>query len=627
MAEVLGHGELSAEQRRCVDTILTSCSALGVLVEGFLDFSRIEAGQLALKRSDFDLYDVVDDTLDLFAHSASVKGIDYGALVESDVPTALRGDPDRLRQVLINLVGNALKFTDKGEVVVRVTLEREESRFAVVRFLVRDSGVGISGPARKALFQPFSGFDRFGGESQSGLGLGLYIAKYFAACMDGEIGVESNAPAAGSSFWFTARLEKRPADAPDVWSAPEALRGLRVLLLHRPSPLREVLAAQLAACGVGVRAEHRLAGGLKELRAGAYAGNPYQVLLIDSGLDHLEIFCLLQSVKKDKDLPAPKIVVLAPMGTGADPISKMLREAKTRLIKPVTQSRLADALLLALEKHGLARSGTLETSVTRIAASRAVTGHREARKPRSDERRILLVEDNPATQQALGQLLRKMGFVVDLADNGVGAVKAAVESRYDVILMDCNLPEMDGPQAAEEIRRRERGHRRTPIICLTGSSQESARDCLDRWDFDDYLSKPAPAREIRAKLERWAPAGKPRGEDNFGLASTLTDPVVMESLRRTFVEDGRTRLEALRRAVSEGDFRAVAQAAHAFYGGCVTLGLSELAEACESLEAAARRGDRDSLAENLGEVESAFGGVEKQWLPRAAAATEGGPAG
>jgi two-component system sensor histidine kinase/response regulator len=624
MAEVLNHGELSDEQRRCVDTILTSCSALGILVDGFLDFSRIEAGQLALMRSDFDLQDVVDDVLDVFAHAAGAKGIEFGALVDSDVPTALRGDPNRLRQVLINLVGNALKFTSEGEVVVRVTLDWEESRSARVRFHVRDSGIGISARAREALFQPFSGLDRFPGESQSGLGLGLYIAKYLVACMGGEIGVESNAPTAGSSFWFTARLERRPADSPDVWSAPDALRGVPVLLLHPPSPLRDILAAQVAVCGAHVRVEHEVAVGLKELRAAAYAGKPYQILLVDSKVDRLEIYHLLQSGAKDKDLPIPKIVVLTAMGVGSGQISKDLHHSATYLNYPITQSRLATALLLALGENQRAGIGRAEGSVARMAASRAARNDPETLNSGLDQRRILLAEDNPTTRQALAQLLEKMGFAVDLADNGVAAVNAAGEDRYDAILMDCNLPQMDGAQAAVEIRRREGGERHTPIICLSGSSLESTKDCIDRGEFDDYLRKPAPAKEIWAKLDQWCAARKPRGEDEFGLASVLTDPVAIEGLRRTFLEDGRERMKVLQQAVAEGDFRSAAQAAHAFHGGCLMLGVSDLAEACESLEATARRGDHASLAECLTGVKTEFGRVEESWPSGGAAPTKPG---
>jgi CheY-like chemotaxis protein/HPt (histidine-containing phosphotransfer) domain-containing protein len=429
--------------------------------------------------------------------------------------------------------------------------------------------------------------------------------------MGGEIGIENNLPEAGTSFWFTAGLDKRRAGALDVWSPPDALNAVPVLVLHPSSLMRDVLVAQAVACGVRVRAEDDAAKGLKELRAAAYGGSPYKAILIDSRLDRLEVFDLVQVIKKDSDLPTPGIVMLTSVGESPDSILSTLPEPRTQLLKPIKQSRLADALLWVLGKHEPARPGSLDTAATRVASERVTPHLRHVENLHPDEPRIepriLLVEDDAATQDAIGQLLRQMGFAVDPAANGVAAVDAACERRYDAILMDCQMPELDGARAAAEIRRCQRGARRTPIIGLTASAAESVDDSLVRGEFDDYLCKPARAEEIRAKLDKWCRAGEVPHESGSDLASTLSDPVVVNSLRRTFLKDARARLRVLRRAVDGGDFQIVAQTAHALYGGCLMVGASDLAQACQSLESLSRRGSGAPLAEALGTVESEFG--------------------
>jgi two-component system, sensor histidine kinase and response regulator len=488
MAELLLDTGLDVERRNLADTIRTSAESLLSLLNDILDFSKIEAGQLAFEELDFELRKVVEDTLEMLAGQAYAKGIELVGGVEPEVPTKLRGDPGRVHQVLMNLIGNAIKFTKSGEVAIRVTAEAETETDIHARFEVKDTGIGISPETQARLFQPFVQADSSTWRKYGGTGLGLAICKRLAESMNGHIGVEST-PSEGSTFWVTLRFYRQLAAEIQPQYVDE-FANARVLIVENNETRRQFLHKQIITWRLRDGCASTEQEALAVLQQSVVENDPYSVAIINMQISGIDGLSLLRKINTDPLLNATRIIMLMPIGKPI-PIDEFKTvNVAACCIKPVRQSALFDCIVHALTRANAGESPQPEP----FLKSTAPLPLRKAS--------ILLAEDSAVIQQvALGNL-RKLGYNADVAANGVEVLQAFERKRYDIILMDCQMPELDGYEATREIRRRERGYNRTWIIAMTANAMVGDREkCLSA-GMDDYMSKPLRRAELRAALER-----------------------------------------------------------------------------------------------------------------------------
>ena len=485
MTALLLDTELDVEQREFAETIRASGETLLVIINDILDFSKIEARQLSFQELDFDLRNVVENTLEIMAAQAQAKGIELVGGVEPEVPTMLRGDSARLQQVLTNLVNNAIKFTKSGEVAIRVTAKGQTATDVHVRFEIKDTGIGILPEIQARLFQPFVQGDSSTSRRFGGSGLGLAICKRLAESMNGSIGVES-IPGQGSKFWVTLKFSRQLGAEIEHKSVQEFV-GMRVLTVDDNQTCRQFLHQQISAwrmrngsAGAGEEALAMLGQAVAE-RA------PYRVAIIDMQMPGMDGLSLARKIKADPQLSETRPVMLTPFGK---PIpSGELETAKivACCVKPVRPSALFDSILKALDRSADA------------SKSRQM---RKAVPLQLRKDRILLAEDNLANQRFALANLRKLGYEADVAFNGLEVLDALKIKQFDIILMDCQMPQMDGYEVTREIREREQIGERPWIIAMTANAMVGDREKCLKAGMDDYLSKPFRFEELRTAMAR-----------------------------------------------------------------------------------------------------------------------------
>ena len=495
MAYLLIDTDLNPAQRRYVEAIRDSGESLFSIINDILDFSKIEARKLTFETLDFDLRETVEGTLELLGERAQARNLDLAASIDPEVPLALRGDPSRLRQILLNLLSNALKFTERGEVVARVSLEADTGRQVRLRFAVRDTGVGIPLEAQGRLFQAFSQADGSTTRKYGGTGLGLAISKQLAEMMGGQIGLESQ-PGRGSTFWFTVLLEQQ--DRPAAPPAPgiSNLEDLHVLIVDDHATWREILERHTRCWRMRPESTPNLEDALRRLRAAET--DPFKVVIINLGLPGEDGLTLARAIKADPALARTRLIGLDTLA-GA-PAESELRAAgiDALLPKPVRQSELFNCLASVL---GGPVADLPRTPAGRSAATPAHAGVVPLR--------ILLAEDNLINRQVALEQLSQLGCVADVATNGREAVEACARTRYDVILMDCQMPELDGYEATREIRKTQRagGLPAVTIIAMTAHAMAGDREKCLAAGMSDYLSKPVRSCELQSALQRCLPPG------------------------------------------------------------------------------------------------------------------------
>ena len=504
MTGLLLDGDLGPEQREFAEAIRGSAEALLSIVNDILDFSKIEAGKLLFETLDFDLIEAVEGTLEMLTKRAQAKGVELASVIAPDVPPRLRGDPGRLRQILTNLIDNGLKFTGKGEVVVRISKEHETETQAKVRFEVKDSGIGIPLEAQGRLFQAFSQADGSTTRKYGGTGLGLAISRQLVTLMDGEIGVRSE-PDHGSTFWFTACLEKQTAEPEARDASASNWPHLRVLVVDDNQTNRQILRNQVAVWKMQVGTAGSGEEALNQLRSAVAEAQPYDVALLDVQMPEMDGFTLAAAIKADPVLVSTRLIVLTSMGHTLRPSELKQLGIETYLVKPVKQSRLFDCLI-SIGRAGAEAKEALGVSRPSPAATPSSS------KLESDfkKARILLAEDNFINQRVALAQLHKLRYRADAVANGHEVLEALQHIPYDLILMDCQMPEMDGYEAAQAIRLREnRSDSPCPwkspvhIIAMTAHAMQGEREkCLGA-GMDDYLSKPVRPVDLEAALGRW----------------------------------------------------------------------------------------------------------------------------
>jgi signal transduction histidine kinase/CheY-like chemotaxis protein len=507
MTGLLLDTELSIEQREYAETVRQSGEHLLDIVNEILDFSKIEAGKLDLEALNFDVHTTVEDTVSLFGERAYAKGLELTCLVQAGVPQALCGDPGRLRQILVNLIGNAVKFTDQGEVGVTVSMESEpaqmttavsSSSYRTLRVEVADTGIGITPEQRAKLFQLFTQADGSTTRKYGGTGLGLAICKQLVEMMGGRIGVNSTA-GQGSTFWFTSRFMVRAEGIQTTFPLQAPLQGRRILIVDDHATNRRMLEHCLRGKGVCYESAENGYQALERLRHAADRQTPFDLAILDMqmpGMDGLEV---ARQIKSEQAISGTRMVLLTSVGRRGD--AKAAHDAgfAAYLTKPIRQSSLYECLSLVLANPSCAAGSTIQSTASLI------TRHSLVEIQAQSQRRILVAEDNPVNQKVAVKMLEKLGYRVDIAGNGREAVEASVRVSYDLIFMDCHMPEMDGFEATATIRAQQHEIRHMPIIAMTANAMQEDRDRCLAAGMDDFLSKPVTSQSLTAVLNRWLP--------------------------------------------------------------------------------------------------------------------------
>jgi two-component system, sensor histidine kinase and response regulator len=492
MCGLLLDTDLTPEQREFAQTIHFSGDSLLTIINDILDFSKIEAGKLQFENLDFDLCNTVESSVELLAERAAEKQVELASLVHSDVPSALRGDPGRLRQILTNLTGNAVKFTETGEVIVRVKKDTETDTDVTLRFTVSDTGIGISEAAARSLFQAFTQADGSTTRKYGGTGLGLAISKQLVQLMGGEIGVDSE-PDKGSTFWFTAKLEKQVAANQPHKQIITALNDRHALIVDDNASSRQILAHQLKSWGVRFS---EASSDVEALIVLASKKAKFDLIVLDLTMSQTNGLDLINTIKSNPQYADTKLVLLTSYAHRSEPGFVPDSRVAAYLAKPVRQSQLFDAMS---EAFGKPEAEAMQGEKMAAAASAGAT---TVDGPALSNKLILLAEDNIVNQKVAIRQLKKLGYRADAVANGREVLEALGRIRYDLILMDCQMPEMDGYETTSEIRLNGGKHSRIPIVALTANALRGDRDKCVSAGMDDYISKPFQIDELSAVINR-----------------------------------------------------------------------------------------------------------------------------
>jgi signal transduction histidine kinase/CheY-like chemotaxis protein len=490
MTGLLLDSNLEPEQREFAQTIRTSADALMTIINDILDFSKIEAGKLDFETLDFHLDSIVEDAGRALAEQAHAGGLELVSWIDDDVPQGLQGDPGRLRQVLINLIGNAIKFSHQGDILFHVSLEREDGQQVWVRFEVKDQGIGIAPETLTKLFLPFTQADGSTTRKYGGTGLGLAISKALVQQMNGEIGARSTL-GEGSTFWFTSKFEKQEHSVP-IAQAPDSLRGLAVLIVDDNATNRKILEHYVQ--GWGMRPECAASGAEALMLINARSGaDRFAVGLLDMQMPGMDGITLAKRIQAE----ASSLITLILLTSLSElSICKSMRQKLFAdcLTKPIAKQQLLDCVLAALAQAGEPAPPAVQLQPP---MPESVMG-----KPI----RVLVAEDNAINQRVALLQLQRLGFRADAVANGLEVLDALGRVPYDIVIMDCQMPEMDGYEATRRLRERERGTRRTTVIAMTASARAEDRERCLQAGMDDYISKPVQFSDLAQVLGRWVGA-------------------------------------------------------------------------------------------------------------------------
>jgi two-component system sensor histidine kinase/response regulator len=584
MSELLQATELTPRQRHLSQTIHHSAGALLQIINDILDFSKVEAGKLELECIEFGLRETVEQAIEICAARAHAKGLELACDVALDAPPKVRSDPMRLRQILINLVGNAIKFTDAGEVIVRVKVLNGDD---LLRFEIIDTGIGISKEAQTDIFNAFSQADSFTTRKYGGTGLGLAICRELATLMGGQIGVDS-VVGRGSVFWFEVRLSPVVEASPTFTRLPRMrLVGLHALIVDDNTSNRAILAQHLNSWGVEVVAAESSADALAVLNTDE--GPQFDFALLDDQMPGMDGIELAKRIRDDSRLAAMRLIMLTTRDHYENN-SATVQLFTAILTKPLRRSQLLNCVTRAMT--AAPEAGLEETAIRSALPATAA---------RAFVPKILLVEDNPVNREVALGMLETLGCVAHAAENGWLALEAMNNDAYDAVLMDCQMPVMDGLTATAELRRREQnsGGARLPIIALTANAMEGDRERCLAAGMDDFLSKPFSQQQLAALLKRWlALHVSPQSERREGSQLPLIDPSVLrniaalarpallESMITLYMQHSPPLITAIEQAAVSGHVEALQVALHTFKSSTANLGglrLATLTKECEGL--------------------------------------------
>jgi two-component system sensor histidine kinase/response regulator len=672
MTSLLMETELTDEQRKFAEAVRSSGEALLTVVNDILDFSKIEAGKMQIEAIEFDLHVMVEEAVELLAERAQKKQLELVCHVHPGVPSALRGDPGRLRQILINLVGNAIKFTERGEVLVEVRLQKQEfakgnlspetvepdslipyfacrtpakellppdfektmpadencrpelarlySEECILKFSVKDTGIGIPLEKQRVIFEAFSQADGSTTRKYGGTGLGLTVSRQLCNLMGGEMGVESE-PGKGSTFWFTVRLEKQPNRATVVLTATSDLKELRVLVVDDNATNCSILLHQTSSWGMMSHSAESGPQALDMLRAAAQRGEPYDIAIIDLQMPGTDGFELGKAIKADPTIRQVRLAMLTSFGVKGHGKQALQCGFAAYLMKPVRQLQLYDCLITIMScprPEGIKAELASEFLVTRhsLVEAKAARG------------RILLAEDNEINRQVALNLLEKHGYRVDAVSNGREVIEALARSRYAAVLMDCQMPEMDGFEATQAIRQKEQNSgEHIPIVALTANAMQGDRELCLTLGMDGYVSKPIRARELFDALNKVLPispvaeAAKPESEQEEGVINPDSalkrlggDLSLLKKLAKLFLRDSTDLMVEIQQAMRRGDCKSVQHLAHKRKGSAGYFSAESVQRAALKLEMMGKSGDLIDADATWKELEEAMNRLKPELM-------------
>ena len=616
MTELLLETGLTSAQRKYAETVQRSGQNLLGIINDLLDFSKIEAGKLELENVDMDLRRTLEDVVDLLAERARAKGLELACSIPANLATHVKGDPLRLGQVLTNLVGNAIKFTEQGSVVIRVAGLEETAHNVTLRFEVSDTGAGISAAAQSHIFEEFAQGDGSTTRKHGGSGLGLAISRQLVEMMGGNIYVES-VLGTGSTFWFTSRFEKQ--ETQDSRAAPMGmLTGVRALIVESSVINGGILHSQMSNWGMTNRVAATPEQAIDLLAQAAARNAPYDIAIIDLGLPGMDALELARTIRARADIARLRLVML----THRQVDMQNARDAgiDACLAKPVRQTVLYECLVNVMACQPQEAVAPRDVREPVNTAPAGIRGN------------ILLVEDNLINQQVALGILQIQGYSVTVVNNGREALDAHAQGAFDLILMDCHMPEMDGFEATREIRGRERSSigKRVPIIALTANAMAQDREeCLNT-GMDDHLSKPFSMQTMQDMLDRWMPqAASTRSEAAAELAargpakaaaaldrrvldqlSTLLKPERLARAINFYLVESPKLIQKLKQAAAANDAPEIVRSAHSLKSSSANLGASVLSRYCEDIEASARRADAEEACKLFAKIETEYGCVQ-----------------
>ncbi|MFP4501716.1 MAG: PAS domain S-box protein [Candidatus Hydrogenedentota bacterium] len=611
MTGLLLDTNLRPEQRDYAETVCASADALLSIINNVLDYSKIEAHKLELELIDFDLRVVVENAVDVLSIKAEEKGITLASVIHHEVPSYVRGDPGRLRQVLLNLCNNAVKFTGEGEVVVRADVQSEDDAEAVVCFRVTDTGIGIPEDRLHLLFRPFSQLDTSMTRRYGGTGLGLVISRELVTLMGGTIDVEST-PGEGSTFWFTAHFSKQAAPPKAAALKPERVRELHVLIVDDHETNRHVLREHLRAWGCRYDEARDGVEALEKLRTAVKNDAPFDIALLDMMMPRMDGESLGRAVREDPALRDTALIMLTSVGNRGDGPRLMKLGFAGYLTKPVKHTQLYDCLALV--------AGRCKDESSTESANAFITQHTVGEK-RQRQVRILLAEDNRVNQKVAMRILEKNGYQVELAVDGRLAVDAYGTSRFDLVLMDVQMPEMDGFEATAAIRRiEEETGAHVPVIAMTAHALTGDRDRCLQAGMDDYVAKPIKPEQLIETIERalrGATADSSNSVDNGDDSERIFDRDVLigkldgdaalcDELIGIFMADVPERLDSLRAALDDNDMETLRHQAHAIKAAAGNVGAVSLSEIAAAIEREAHVHDAGKLAVLVNRIDAGF---------------------
>ena len=611
---------LDEEQREFTETIRASTDNLLGIISDILDFSKIEAGKLVFENIEFDLRELIESAAEMLAARAQSKGVELACWIDENVPTLLRGDPGRIRQIIANLLSNGVKFTARGEVIIRVTLASETPAQTRLSFSVTDTGIGISQKALPIIFQAFTQADGSTTRKYGGTGLGLAISQQMVQLMHGQIGVESTL-GTGSTFWFTLPLEKQPDGVQRARREPGDLLNLRALIVDDNATNRQILHHQLTRWKM--RATDAAGGheALDLMRMEAASDDPFSLVVLDMQMPEMDGLTLARAIKGDARLARARLLMLTSLGHRLDAAEMQAAGISACLVKPVKESRLFDALVTVA---GAGFVEPLPEANLPEASAHAAAGHTP------HPVRILLAEDNAVNQNLALRQLKKLGYTARAATNGLEVLAALEHENFDIILMDCQMPEMDGYEVTRRVRQQEGAAKKSPayIIALTANALEGDRERCLAAGMNDYITKPVHLPDLKAALL----LGTRQLQSVSAAAPSATavlDPAVIAGLMELrepgqpdpvaelvelFLRDSRPRLEKMESAIAAQDAAAVASAAHSLKGSASNLGARGLAALSAELEKNGKAGAWNEMKQLLPQIKAEFERVQDTLL-------------
>ncbi len=622
--------QLVDEQREFANAVRSASTHLMVIINDILDFSKIEVGKLELEILDFNLRNTIEDAADTLGVRAAEKGINLGVMIHNEVPSLLRGDPGRLRQIVINLLGNAIKFTEEGDVIVHVAVDEDETGKTKLHFAVSDTGIGIPEEKMENLFEPFVQADTSVTRKYGGTGLGLAISRKLVRMMNGEIGV-SSVVGKGSTFWFTAWFDKQAVQEQPQRRFPRAVALQRILVVDDNATNRKILHLHLESWQFPHAEASSAEEAMQQLRDAHAAGDPFHVAILDMQMPDTDGLTLGRQIKADPLFKDTQLIMLTSVGSRGDAARFAEAGFSGYLTKPIKQSSLYDCIALVIG----ARAAPVATE---ILTQHTVNDRRKA------DIAILLAEDNPMNQEVARRILLKFGYTPKIVDNGRAAMETFINGHYDIILMDVQMPEMGGFEATARIREFEKARgTHVPIIAMTAHAMKGDRERCIEAGMDDYVTKPIDGEILNATLEKWtrelaltgpprkpatatAPAPEkpapivaepPKAANGGAKPADISrlqqladgDKAIIERLINLFLDDASQHSKYLREAVEQRDAKRVESEAHRIKGGASQVGAEALRGLAAELEGLGRNAQLDTANEILKAFEDEYGRV------------------